>query len=134
MHYQDWLSAQPLYGAGYTREQVEAFSDGYDRYSAYDSQYGNLDDLHFSDILDYVENHDQAQQQLDKWIQEAGSEAAGFTDDQVREFKDYMQHYYQYGKPGELVPVDVGDFINNYGDYQKPVSYTHLTLPTTPYV
>ena len=33
-----------------------------------------------------------------------------------------------------VCPTELEDLADNYAEFQKPVSYTHLTLPTTPYV
>jgi len=119
MYRDEWLSAMSLYQAGYTREQVDNYIDEYTRFKAFASQYGDLNDWQASSLSDFITNYDKAQQQLGTWIQEAGPEATGFTDDQIREFKDYEQWYYQYGKPGEWKPTDVGDFIANQDKAQQ---------------
>lgn len=107
-----------LFKSGYTREQI----DSYDRFTAFASKYGNIEDYQPTDLADYLANIGRAQQQLDLWVQEAGPEAAGFIDDEIRQFKDYQQWYYEYGKPGDWMPVDVGDFITNYETAQQQLS------------
>ena len=106
------------YQAGYTQDQIDSF----DAFQAFGSRYGNLEDFTPKDLADYLENYDQAQQQLEAWITEAGPEAAGFTDDQIRELNDYKQWYYKHGKPGDLMPVDASDFITNYDKFQGQLS------------
>lgn len=109
LNFQKWIDNSIYYQQGYSQEQI----DSYDRFRAFQSQYGDLNDFMPKDLNEYLANYDKAQQQLTTWTQEAGPEAAGFTDDQVRAFNEYKQYYYQYGKPGEWMPVDVGDFIAN---------------------
>ena len=118
LHEAEWLQNLPYYQAGYGQELIDSYTD----FGAYASKYGNLEDEYPKNLLDYLENPDKFQQQLDLWKQEAGPEAVGFTDAQIREFNAYKQYYYQYGKPGELVPADIGDFIANLGDYQKQLA------------
>ena len=115
LHEAEWLENLPYYQAGFSQDQI----DSYPRFGAFGNKYGNLNDKYPKNLLDYLENYDEFQQQLNIWIQEAGPEATGFTDDEVRQFLDYKQWYYQYGKPGDPVPVDVGDFLTNQAEYQN---------------
>jgi len=115
LHIAEWESNATYYNMGYTQQQIDSFS----AFQAYGFKYGNLEDYSPKDLADYLANYDKAQQQLDTWKQEAGPEAVGFTDAQIQEFNAYKQYYYQYGEPGELVPVDVGDFLNRYDEYQQ---------------
>lgn len=110
LHYMTWANNTSLYQAGYTQQQI----DSYDAFQVYDSKYGNLNDWRPKDLTDYLENYDKAQQQLNTWRQEAGPEAAGFTDEQTREYYLFQDYKSQYGKPGEWFPVDIGDFFANY--------------------
>ena len=115
LHEAEWLENLPYYQAGYGYDQIDSFTD----VMAYASRYGDIEDDTPKNLLDYLENYDRYQQQYESWRQEAGPEATGFTDAEIREYKDYEQWYYEHGKPGDPKPVDVGDYITNYETYQK---------------
>lgn len=115
LHYEQWLGNMQFYQLGYTQEQI----DNYDRFSAFASQYGDLNDYRPKDLADFLANYDKAQTQLNTWTQEAGPEATGFTDNQVREYYAFKDYASQYGEPGEWFPVDIGDFFANYDQAQQ---------------
>jgi len=118
-HYEEWLEVEDLFKAGYTREQIDGYRDDYIRFKAFADKYAQLNDYQPSGFGDFITNYGQSQQQLDLWVGKAGPEATGFTDDQIRAYKDYQQWYYEYGKPGDWMPVDVGDFITNQAKAQE---------------
>ena len=118
IHYEEWMGNASFYQAGYTQDQI----DSYDRFSAFARQYGDLNDFQAKDLGDFLANYDQAQQQLDAWVQEAGPEAAGFTDNQVREYYAFKEYQSAYGEPGEWKPVDIGDFFTNYDTAQQQLN------------
>ena len=93
--------------------------EAWERHQLYGGQYGNIEDMVADNWADFINNYDQYVEQTEAWVLEAGPEAAGFTDDQIRRYKDYQQWYYQHGKPGDPFPVDVGDFIANEDTYQQ---------------
>ncbi|MCJ7805897.1 hypothetical protein MUP46_04630 [Patescibacteria group bacterium] len=105
-----WEANGDFYDAGFNDTQIQ----NYNAFQGFASKYGNLNDWYPENIADYLENYDKAQQQLNTWRQEAGPEAAGFTDDQIREFNAFKDYASQYGKAGEWFPVDIGDFFANY--------------------
>ena len=96
--------------------------DEWERFQAFGSKYGNLEDYSPANFAEFINNYDQAIQQLNTWTQEAGPEATGFTDAQLQRLNDYKQWYYTYGKPGDLMPVDAGDFIANEEKYQQQLN------------
>ena len=104
-----WESMGDYLDAGFTIREIE----GYDRVAAYGEKYGDLEDDIPRDRADYLANIDKYQLQLEKWIQEAGSEGAGFTDEQIREWQDYTWHS-RYRETGDSFFADMGDFFNNY--------------------
>jgi hypothetical protein len=118
INYDQWTANQDYYRAGFTQKQI----DDYQEFQLYASRYGNLEDWTPTSLEDYLTNYDKAQQQLTAWKQEAGPEAVGFTDEQIREYNAYKQYYYKYGEPGDWVPVDVGDFVTNYETAQEQLS------------
>ena len=85
------------------------------RYPEFGSRYGDLDDYYPTNFTDFILNYDKAIQQLNTWITEAGSEATGFTDEQVREWQDYIWHS-RFRETGDSFFADVGDFFNNYDE------------------
>jgi len=111
----DIASYLSFYQAGYTQDQI----DSYNAFQAFGSKYGNLEDYTPKDLADYLANYDQAQQQLEAWRTEAGPEATGFLDDQIREFYTFKDYQSRYGEPGDWKPVDIGDFFGNYETAQQ---------------
>ena len=63
--------------------------------------------------------------------------ALGATDELLIYIKQYMKIWY-YGMPFLVIPMTGNSIIRGSGNFSFPmmitVSYTHLTLPTTPYV
>lgn len=124
-----WTENIQYYQLGYTQEQIDSLS----RYQAFGSQYGDLNDLYYDDLDDYLANYDQAQQQLGAWITEAGPEATGFTDDQLRAYDMYWDYYNAYAPLGTPKPVDRGDFIANFNYFQDQlVSWQKAEATGTP--
>ena len=94
----------------------------WERFQAFGSKYGDLNDYSPANFADFINNYDKSIGQLNAWTQEAGPEATGFTDAQLQRLNDYKQWYYTYGKPGDLMPVDAGDFIANEEKYQQQLN------------
>jgi len=116
-----WLEWEPYFRIGYTREQMDDFARGYTEVEAYGKKYGDLEDQYPQNFGDYIENSDIYQQQLTKWKKEAGSEAVGFTDAQIREWQDYTWHS-RYRESGDVFFADMGDFFNNYDEAIQQLS------------
>lgn len=91
----------------------------WERFQAFGSKYGDLNDYSPDNFADFINNYSQAQQQLNTWTTEAGPEATGFLDDQIREFYDFKAYQSQYGEAGDWKPVDIGDFFTNYDQAQQ---------------
>jgi hypothetical protein len=49
-------------------------------------------------------------------------EAAKYTDDQIREYYDWLTWYSSFGQPGDWKPVSIDDFFNNYDTAQGLMS------------
>ena len=115
INYERWLENMPYYQAGYTQDHI----DSWDVYKSYASKYGDLADMAYNTLDEYLTNWDQSQQQLQSWINEAGSESFGFTDDQRRDYNLYWDYYNEYAPTGTAKPVDIGDFYNNFNYFQQ---------------
>ena len=114
-NYDEWQNNWNFYQQGFTQDQIDSFN----AFQAFGSKYGNLEDYTPKDLADYLANYDQAQQQLEAWRTEAGPEATGFLDNQIREFYDFKAYQSQYGEAGDWKPVDIGDFFTNYDQAQQ---------------
>ena len=97
-----------------TKEQWDLWQ----RYGVFGGKYGDPDDYYAENWPEFIKNYDKSIGQLKAWEQEAGPEATGFTDDEIRRYKDYQQWYYEHGEPGDPMPVDPGDYIANEDMYQ----------------
>ena len=49
-------------------------------------------------------------------------------------WKEYKQPYVKQSTMAAYVLILENHILPNFGESEIPVSYTHLTLPTTPYV
>jgi len=96
--------------------------DEWIRFQAFHNQYGDLNDFAPKNFVDFINNYSKAQQQLNAWETEAGPEATGFADAQIREYKDFLGYASRYGEPGDWWPVDIGDFFTNYSSAQQQLS------------
>jgi len=110
-----WEEVGDYLDAGYSLKQI----DSYTAFQAYQSKYRDLQDWQPRDLAEFLQNPDKAQEQLDLWKQEAGPEAVGFIDDQIREFYTFKDYQSKYGEPSDWKPVDIGDFFTNYDTAQQ---------------
>jgi len=106
------LTAYEEYYFSTTAASLDQWKE-YERFKAFGSQYGDLNDYYPTNFADFINNYDKANQQLKAWETEAGPEAAGFTDAQIREWQDYTWHS-RYRESGDLFFADIGDFFSNY--------------------
>ena len=65
---------------------------------------------------------------------EAGIVLKGSEIKSIREGKVNIADSYAVEKNGELILINSHISAYKQASYSNPVSYTHLTLPTTPYV
>ena len=89
--------------------------------------------LQMAGILDYAPS-----MSTDLNVDEASNTFAGVLNGRYRVYVDPFAakndaEYYTVGYKGSS-PMDAGIFYCPYVPLQMAVSYTHLTLPTTPYV